>query len=296
MSAVVQLDGVPNGLWDATWEQYIALRRWSNASLGTMLKDGPRAAKARFEGKDVGGNTRAMRMGTLCHCAILEGPEVFAKRFLVANKRTKKGKEAAEQAEANGVMVIRAEEYDTAMSMAEAVAEQAKERAEDGDSRLASMLAAPGLCEQSMLWTDPVTDLELKGRADKLVPDADMVIDLKTTSSWRSGWDGFDRVAYKFGYERQAWLYTNAAEQIYGRPFSFELIVVHSSPPFEVALYRFNLQEYELGMEQSRRAMRLVKKHTAMGKWYAPEERGVNTIVYPDWVYQDVELQGVEEA
>lgn len=292
------MDSEPeNRLIQAPFDEYLRIKRWSNTTLGLMLTDGPRAALAKMQGKPVGKPTKSTRQGDYTHCAIWEG-ETFAERFLVCDQRTKAGKEQAAEAREVGKIPIRASEYTTAMNMADAVTNAARERADDGDMSLVDLLAARGLREQSFIWTDPLTGLRLKGRADKMITEAHRLADLKTAQEWRDTNDGWVRHAWRYGYHRQAWLYCSAYEQIFGAWPRYELIVVHNEPPYEVAVYEYmrDNSELELGENECRHAMRMVLQCQESGRWIAPEERGSRPLVYPAHFYPDIELTGVEEA
>jgi hypothetical protein len=223
---------------------------------------------------------------------------VFEQRYTVCVQRTTGGKKAATEARANGVTPIRESEHDAALEMSARVMGAAQERAADGDTDLADILAAEGLREQSFIWTDPVTGVHLTGRADKMIPAVPMIADLKTAKHWRDDNHEWIRHAWRYGYHRQAWLYCSGFEQVFGAWPRYVLIVVHNSPPFEVAVYEYMRDGSEMGLGEleCRRAMRMVLDCKESGKWYAPEERGTRPLIYPEHFYPQIELVGVEES
>jgi hypothetical protein len=293
----------PRGrLVDMSWEQYLADKdRWSNTSLGNVLEKGPRYAFMRWTGQIEDKDTPAMQLGRVVHTAIWEGTEAFAAKYLVADRRTTKGKAAAAEHEERGGEVITGATYDKAMQIGMAVLKAANERANDTilvngeekpDTLLRDILAAPGRREQSFTWEDSVTGLPLKGRADKLFERVPVIADLKTASEWMPDWKQWVRGAKDRGYHRQAWLYCDAYEAIYGVRPRFICIVVHSAEPYEVALCEFGDAELELGMLEARRAMRRVLDCMESGRWYDPAERGVVQVTFPHYVFSDEELAG----
>lgn len=287
-------------LVDMSWEQYLADRdRWSNTSLGNVLERGPRYAFMRWTGQIEDRDTKAMQLGRVVHTAIWEGTEAFAAKYLVADRRTTKGKAAAAECEARGGEVITGSTYDKAMQIGMAVLRAANERASDTvvvdgvekpDTLLRDILAAPGLREQSFVWEDAVTGLALKGRADKMFTKVPVIADLKTASKWMPDWKEWVRDAKDHGYHRQAALYIDAYEAIFGVRPRFIDIVVHSEEPYEVALCEFGDSELELGLLDARRAMRKVLDCMESGRWFDPAERGVVQVTFPHYVFSDQEL------
>jgi hypothetical protein len=281
-------------LWDVSMTDYLAeTSRWSATTLGKMIdreEGGPRVAWL-LQNRKISLGTKSQAMGNVTHAAIWEGTEAFQKRYVVANQNTKVGKDKAAEAKITGQIVITQATYDEAMSTAEGVIAAAHERAADGDSWLADFLAAPGLREQSMIWEDMETRLPLKGRADKLLTDVPVIGDLKTSKAWRPDPHEWVREAIKYGCHRQAWLYSSAYWQIFGKWPRFIFIVVHNKAPYQVGLYEMPKQVLQLGREQARRAMKLVIEHQESGRWFEPCERGIVEVEYPDYAYQDERME-----
>lgn len=279
----------PRGrLWDCTFEEYLADREhWSNTTLGDLLEKGPRYAWLRQTGQLVVASTDALTVGSMTHAAVWEGTQTLDDRYLIVEKRIESAKK---KAAAQGKVAVLQSMYDQALAIGKAIARAAVERAEDGDTFLADLLAAPGRREQSFAWSDSETGVLLRGRADKLLEEYPLIVDLKTAKAWRPEWESWLRDARKYGYHRQAWLYSDAYEAIYGRRPRFIHIVVHNEPPYEVGVYELGESELELGMMQCRRAMREVAERLESGVWHDPAERGVQGVYYPHFVFQDEEM------
>jgi exodeoxyribonuclease VIII len=172
--------------------------------------------------------SRAMELGTLIHCLILE-PEEFDSRYAVAPKvdrRTKAGKEEwlAFQ-DANGhLQVIDQAFYDEAAACVEAA---------EKDPNLQRILNEPFHAEQQLdgdLFDFPFTarlDLETEG----------FVYDLKTCQD--ASPDGFQRAAYNLDYHLQATIY----RMLTGKPFRW--IAVETSSPYNVMVYNQSEEAFQ---------------------------------------------------
>lgn len=292
-------------------DEYLADRdRWSNTAIKIYLDKGPRAAWLYLNGELEIPDTKDKRIGRLFHHALLQ-PEDWAKRLYPpeperpegANGKAKKDTEAKQiynewKAECDAwkadikpdSLVVDPDELELVQSMREGVLRAANERAADGDMWLADMLAAPGLIEQTVHWLCPFTGLPLKARWDKAIPNAGVIIDLKSAKNWLpEEWARFQSMKYR--YHLQAHLYSDAFEAVYGKRPRFFFLVVHKEKPFECALYELGDQEMELGMNQARRAMEDIAKRMADNRWHCIEERGICRLSYPAYAHMDEEAK-----
>jgi hypothetical protein len=71
-------------------------------------------------------------------------------------------------------------------------------------------------------------EIAFKGRPDLVIPSEGIVVDIKTTQKANPG--QFKDSLYKYGYERQAWLYCRLLKQKYGRDFTFYFAAVQNTP------------------------------------------------------------------
>jgi hypothetical protein len=184
--------------------------------------------------------TAAMRLGTLCHTLVFE-PDNFDKEFAImpkVDKRTKFGKEAAAQFEADneGKTVLDEYQYEKARAIA--------------DSALAHPLVREymhgGDAEITMLWEQ--YGIPCKARVDYLT--GPVIFDLKTCQD--ASPDGFARQIGAFQYHLQAAHYAAGFEAITGEKLDrFCFIAVESEPPFATGVYVIN----KLGLDSGRAFM-----------------------------------------
>ncbi len=118
----------------------------------------------------------ALDMGTALHCLLLE-PDEFHNRFIEApefNRRTNAGKadekEFLKQCADTKKTVMDYEQHRKLKIMRESV------MAHPGARKL---LEYEGFCESSVYWNDPETSELCRIRPDKLIPDKDIILDVK---------------------------------------------------------------------------------------------------------------------
>ncbi len=196
--------------------------------------------------------TDAMKLGTATHTLILE-PERFESEYAAApdglDRRRKEGKEAWAELEASGKVILTSEDYNNVLGMGKAVSEHS----------MGSKLFNGGFAELSCYWEQPVsygginTKILCKARPDytKQMPDGSyVIIDLKTTQDARGR--EFQRRAYDLGYHISAAHYVDGMTAVMGLPpKDFVFVVVESSPPYGVNLFRASEQFLAAGREDN---------------------------------------------
>lgn len=178
--------------------------------------------------------TAAMRMGSLVHCAILE-PNLLESRYTVTDldRRGTKAWDAEEAAaKANNTELVKKADWQIAMEMRDAVWKNAIAReCLDG-------------CEVEVAarWTDPVTGLACKAKADAISRKLGYLIDVKTTTDAHP--NEFKRQFAKLGYWLQETYYRwGFAAAGFGEdhdaadPTPFIFISVEKERPHLVSLY-----------------------------------------------------------
>lgn len=229
-----------------TLAEYLALPAVSSHRLWALHHRSP--WHARYSEQE---QTEAKDKGTLLHALVLE-PESVESRFhrFVGEKRTKEAKEEWERAEAQGLVVVRADAWD------EVEAEAGRVRA-----AVAPLLDAATGTERVLLWTDPETGLGCKARADLLLPDG--MADLKRFS--RSAHPrSFVAACATYGSHFQAAWYMRGA-RILGLPCSrWRWIAVEANGPVTV---------YEARPEDLLRTERVLLD--TLARWCACERDGV---------------------
>lgn len=210
--------------------------------------------------------TTAMRIGTLCHTAVLE-PEELAKRHpIITSRRTKEARQLVE----DGFEPVLQSEMRTAEQMAESVRNHPE----------AAWLLRVGEAESSIWWQDEEHGLRCKCRPDWWA--ADLVVDLKTTLD--ASPKAFAKSVANFGYHRQQ------AHYVKGTNCSrFIFIVVEKVYPFQTAVYELDTEASAIGEEQRNRAMRRIAACKQRDEWpgYGDE---VQTLSLPTWATYDNEL------
>jgi len=94
----------------------------------------------------------------------------------------------------------------------------------------AAELLREGVAEHIHTWTDPTTGVDMKMRADWIVPKRKMIVDLKTTDD--ASPKAFARSARKWRYDVQAAVYLDGINYD-----NFIFIAVEKKPPYAVGVY-----------------------------------------------------------
>lgn len=207
--------------------------------------------------------TTAMRLGTLCHTAVLEPERLESRHPVVSSRRTK----AAQELIDGGFEPVLQSEMHTAEQMAESVRNHPE----------ASWLLSMGEAEQSIWWDDTEHGLRCKCRPDWWA--GDIVVDLKTTLD--ASPKSFAKSVANFGYHRQQAHYvkgTNCARFIF--------IVVEKSYPFQTAVYELDAEASAIGEEQRRRAMQRIATCRNQDQWPGYGDN-VQTLSLPRWATYD---------
>ena len=225
--------------------------------------------------------TAAMELGSAAHVAILE-PERFDALYAACprvDRRTKAGKAEAEAFEAAnaGKRIIDAADHANVLRMREAVY---------ANPMLARYLRAPHVTEASMFWTDELTGLALKGRAD-WISRRGVLLDLKTSDD--ASVERFERSMATYHYHAQLAYYADGLAAC-GVPVSVVLIVaVEKEPPYGVAVYAIDEQSLDAGRIENRQRLKRWAECEKAGQWpgYPPH---VQTITLPMWKLKQVSL------
>ena len=215
----------------------------------------------------------AMRLGTIVHGLILE-PDTFRDQFAVMpkfDKRTKVGKQAAEEFEADNAGKIVIDEYthETATAIATSVLKHP----------VVAQHMRGGNAEVSMLWDQ--YGVPCKARYDYMTGSA--VLDVKTCSD--ASPEGFAKQIAKFQYHVQAAHYSAGFREVVGWDLDrFVFIAVETEAPYAVGVYTLDprsLQSGRLLMERAAEAYKRALEHaTDMPAIYSPD---VVEISVPNW-------------
>lgn len=184
-------------------------------------------------------DTDALAFGKAAHSLILgSGPTVERK----LDGRTKAGKEQAERAKSEDLVVLTGKDYEKLQNMV------------DYAPDMKALVA--GKPEIALFAIDPQTGLELKCKVDWLPDKPDMdgtmyLYDYKTTGHSVQDFVGS---AYKFGYHIQAAFYMMVYKLVTGftGPMGFRFIVQEKQPPYDWMIWELLESSPEISMVAER--------------------------------------------
>lgn len=183
-------------------------------------------------------------------------------------------KAAEAEARNAGLIPIGVDEYLAAEAMAEEVLRHPE----------AGPLFAEGIAEQSLYWTDPTTDVRLRGRTDWLTPDGE-VDDYKTSTTANP--DELERKFWTLGYFMQAAWYRDLvmALGIAENP-RFRFVVQEKEPPYVVTLVEYDDEALREGRRVNRQAIETYVRCRDTDTWPGYADSTVQ-ISLPAWAFRD---------
>lgn len=199
-------------------------------------------------------DTDAKRVGRATHVAVLE-PERFRASYAVWDGGRRYGKEWDKFREKNGHLEILTEEqYQTVTAIAEAVLSHEH----------AAKHLRGGSAEVTILWTDPGTGIECKGRLDLLQR---AITDLKTCRD--ASPEAFARQAWNLSYSAQAAMYVDgfAAASGTGELLPYMMVAVESTAPHVVQPYRVPEHVLEAGRGVYRHLLERLAECRKENRW-----------------------------
>jgi len=231
----------------------------------------PQAYWARYINPDrpVVEPTAAMRFGSLTHCAVLEPDDLLQRYGVAPDRRTKAGKETAEQMTQQGIEPVSQADLATALAIAAAVR----------NHPIAAELLATGKAEQSFWWNDPLNNLRCKCRPDWLSNTT--VVDLKTTTD--ASPSGFARSVAAYRYHVQAAHYMSG---LFGVE-RFVFIAVEKTYPFAVGVYELDDAAMDEGHTLRHRDMHRIHTCRSSARWPGFTDDSITTLSLPRWAFND---------
>lgn len=129
-----------------------------------------------------------------------------------------------------------------------------------------------GPCEASAFLYDAEHALWRKCRPDKLIPDANMVVDVKTAKDHRPR--AFARACLTYGYHISDAYYRDTLTPLLDTTIEhYVYVVVASDAPFEVAVYTLDADSVEQGRHEYRRALAEWRECVELGRWPGSTEK-----------------------
>jgi hypothetical protein len=246
--------------------EYHAIDAVSNSLISRILKS-PAHARAYLDNPPE--PTKAMEFGTAFHSAILE-PDTFAATYAVfsGDRRTKEGKAAYEALQADGKLILTADDMATIQGMQMSVYGHVA----------AAELLSDGEAELSVTWDENGT--KAKCRPDWWINDT--LVDVKTTDD--ASPEGFVRAIVKYGYHRQAAWYLRGTGAK-----RFKFIAVEKSAPYAVGVYELDLLSINQGGYECNQALEMWDEAQIRGVFPAYSE-DCELLSLPDWKFDEQEI------
>ena len=224
--------------------------------------------------------TSAMDLGTAVHIAALE-PERFATDVIRGpdDRRGNKWKDALEEGDAYGKLVLTSGDYDKSIRMGDAARKLPIVR-QLSESQL--------LYEASGFWTDPETGIECRCRPDIYSPAFELMADLKTTTD-AAAFTWAKRAA-DMGYHAQEAWYTDGWEAAGGGLVDgFVFIAIESDYPHMSAAYELTPSAVAEGRLVMAKALTTFKNCRESGLFPGYPE-AVQELDIPAWAYRETKL------
>jgi exodeoxyribonuclease VIII len=264
-------------------DQYHAAPGISNSGLSIIAERTPAHYKASLDSPRMA--TPAMIAGSRLHSAVLE-PELFTQTYGVMPKcdlRTTAGKEAKAKWELDNPnrTAISADDYSQSMFIADILHANAAVRE----------LLRGGHNERSVFAKDPETGVLVKCRpdADAIITGRRVLADLKTTE--RASPEDFMWSAYRYGYFRQAPLYTDVCnwEGSEQQVESFFFIAVEKEPPYAYIIYEAAPRFLQRGRDAYRTALNTYAECVAADNWPAYDTT-THTLDLPEAIHKRMDM------
>ena len=242
-------------------------------NFGTLKNMGISAKHYRYWRDVKKDDTPSTLLGRGTHTSVLE-PDVFPLEYTVYRESKTKGKGAkinwqAFQDANQDKTILSLEEYNQCLAIRDAVRKHPK----------ASQLLSDGQAETSMVWADPETGIQCKGRLDWLRPH--ILADLKTSRHilprrfWRDAVDFQYHVQLAFYMDGLAVCTGLAERNIY-------MICVQSTAPHDVIVYPIADYILDAGRERYQEWLRAVKSCREKGEWPGYSDNYVEP-EFPEW-------------
>jgi hypothetical protein len=241
------------------------------------MTESPLVYKHRLENERE--DTPAFAMGRLTHTLVFE-PEKFGREYAIWSEGDRRGNAWKDfQAENAGKTIFKPNEIEQAVAMADAVKRHPLVRPYlDG-----------GLFEHVIRWTDPETRIECKARPDWLLPDQQILLDLKSTRSIDARRFGGDVARY--AYYAQLGHYHNGVIHALGwKPRRTLIVAVEKDAPHDVGVFEITQDDLILGKEEVRALLERLQECRASNTWpgrYTSEQ----VLELPGYIHGEVEFE-----
>jgi hypothetical protein len=220
-----------------------------------------------------------LRLGTFVHSLLLEDRPcavAIPQELLSVDgaARTKAAKEWRAEREADGLIVLPADEIAKGEAMAASVR-----------NRLGSWLDLPSKREASIYWHDDRSNLDLRVRPDWIIDNGKtaFVLDLKTTESVEPM--AFRKSVIDYGYHLQAVMYSDGVEAAIGKETEFYFVGVEKEPPYVCSLRFLDRAAIQDAWGMYRKALISLRECLDSGNFADWHEDQVVSISLPEWAF-----------
>ena len=224
-----------------------------------------------------------LEMGKAVHSLILE----YEKQAVVrgpSDRRGNKWKEAKQQAEQQGKILLTERDYDTALEIAESALF-------NSDFLRSRVSAKNFISEASIFTTCKKTGMLIKCRPDGLlVPQDDKgkgeILDIKTTQD--ASPEGFQRELRKYNYDLQIAFYLHTMRCASLPCSEMYLVAIEKTPPYAVGVHV--LSEIYIKHAEKRMIQTLEKmKHAESSQDFSTGWPEINQVHLPAWLEDDMD-------
>ena len=212
--------------------------------------------------------TPAMNLGRLLHTAVLE-PDALPLEYAVFDGARRAGEVWEQFAAANaGKTIVKAEEYNLALDVRDAVRRH----------KAARRLLRFGRAEVTLRWVDERTHVRCKARLDWLC--GDVFVDLKSTRDAEPR--AFGRTFERLAYHGQFAFYRRGLIACGHRPADVYAIAVESEAPHDVMVYQVDEDVLAAGDLLVHDYLHRVRQCRSNRRWPG-RDQGVQSLEFPAW-------------
>ena len=224
-----------------------------------------------------------LEMGKAVHSLILE----YEKQAVVrgpSDRRGNKWKEAKQQAEQQGKILLTERDYDTASEIAE-------NALFNSDFLRSNIMSKNFIAEASIFTTCKKTGMLIKCRPDGLLVPQDNkskgeILDIKTTQD--ASPEGFQRELRKYNYDLQIAFYLHTMRCASLPCSEMYLVAIEKTPPYAVGVHV--LSEIYIKHAEKRMIQTLEKmKHAESTQDFSTGWPEINQVHLPAWLEGDME-------
>ena len=221
-----------------------------------------------------------MVIGRATHVLTLE-PERFFSTYAVWDGPRRAGPDWEKfKKKCDGLEILREDDYHLAKAMAAAAR---------NDERCGPLLRG-GSAEVTMLWTDPSTGIECKGRID-FATDAGAIIDLKTTKD--ASREAFEMDSWKLEYHTRASFYVDGhAAANGGHLLPYIVVAVEKKPPHVVQAYVLPDLMLDMGRDTYRPWLTRLAQCRKESRWPGYAD-GPLELRPPRWMRSEADASGI---